>query len=245
MNENFALVIDSTSKFSDVWFPYFGELNKFFPKEVKKYLVTDVCDVDLKTENLNNIYYNNSDSYREQFLGSLKQIEEEYMLYNSEDYILYNNVNFDEILALVDVLENDLLYDFIKLIKGPEKTTPYKTKHPHLHVIDKSRNFFAQQASIWRTKSFINVFENSKPNSGRRELEPNGSEVCRRIGINGLQHHTGAEKKRGRHHYDSIIFPCITTAVTVGKWNVTEYGGELNHIFNEYNIDPNIRGITK
>ena len=41
MIENLALVIDSTSKYSDVWPPYFGQLNKFFPNDIKKYLFTD------------------------------------------------------------------------------------------------------------------------------------------------------------------------------------------------------------
>lgn len=242
--DKLALVIDSTSKYSDAWLPYFGQLNKFFPKEIKKYLVTDVMPFDVKTENLVPIYYSNNDSYRNQFLGSLKKIEEKYMLYNSEDYILYDTVNVEEIENLVNLLEEDGLYDFIKLLKGPERVTPYKETYPHVHVIDKSFNLFAQQVSIWRTQSFIDVFENSSPNNGRMEQEPQGSDVCRRIGINGLQYFKGDEPKRGRQHWDSGVFPCISTAITKGKWNLKEYRDILNELFKEYDINPSRRGVN-
>jgi len=240
-----ALVIDSTSKYSDVWTPYFGQLKKFFPKEIKKYLITDEMPFDVEIENLTPVYYDNAESYRNQFLKSLKQVKEKYMLYNSEDYILYNSVDIDEILALVELLEEDGLYDFVKLIKGPERTTEYSSNYPNVRVIDKGNNFFAQQASLWKTASLIDVFENSVPSNGRMEQEPQGSDVCKKIGINGLQYHIGTEVKRGSQHWDSIIFPCIATAVTKGKWNTREYGKELNEMFEEYGVKPETRGKNK
>lgn len=245
INNKIALVIDSTSKYSDVWIPYFGELKRFFPNEIKKYLCTDVINVDLDVENMIPLYYNNEDSYRNQFLNCLKRVEEKYIIYNSEDYILYNVVDIEEIQLLVDILENDTDYDFVKFIKGPELTTKYSDDYPNLHIIDKKYNLFAQQASLWKTESLIKVFENSLPENGRMQQEPMGSEVCRRIGIGGLQHHIGFEMKRGGHHWDSIIFPCTATAVCKGKWNTGEYDDKLEPLFRKYNIDPKKRGVNK
>lgn len=244
MKNKLALVIDSTSKYSDVWIPYFGELKRFFPNEIKKYLCTDVVNVDLDVENMTPLFYNNNDSYRNQFLGCLKQVEEKYIIYNSEDYILYNVVDIDEIQVLVDVLENDSNYDFIKFIRGPERTTKYSIDYSNLQIIDKFYNFFAQQASLWKTQSLINVFENSVSENGRMEQEPMGSEVCRRIGIGGLQYCTGFEIKRGGQHWDSTIFPCIATAVCRGIWNTGEYDDKLESLFEKYNINPEERGMN-
>jgi len=242
--DNLSLVIDSTSRYSDAWKPYFGELNKYFPKEIKKYLITDIMPFDVETENLIEINYSNDDSYRNQFLNALKQVEEEYMIYNSEDYILYNKVDMDEIWKLVELLENDGLYDFIKLLKGPELTRPYKTEYPNVHVIDNSYNFFAQQVTLWRTQSMIDIFENSNPENGRMQQEPMGSEVCRRIGINGLQYFSGKEIKRGSQHWDSAIFPIIATAIVKGEWNTGEYGDKLEPLFETYDINPKERGTN-
>jgi len=242
MNKSFALIIDSTSKYSDVWIPYFGQLKKFFPKEVKKYLFTDKYE-NFEFDNLTPIFYSNDDSYRNQLLNCLKQVEEEFILYNSEDYILYDQVNMNELEYSISILENDSNYDFVKYIKGPERTFDYSENHPNIKIIDKNdSNFFAQQASIWRTKSLIKIFENSNPNNGRMQQEPGGSEICRRIGIGGLQYHTGKEIKRGQVHYDSLVFPCVATAITKGRWLTSEYGDILDPMFEEYKINPYFRG---
>lgn len=44
------------------------------------------------------------------------------------------------------------------------------------------------------------------------------------------------ENKRGMLHYDSNIFPYITTAINKGQWNMSEYSMELTKLFNEYGI---------
>lgn len=242
MIDNICLVVDTTSKYSDVWKPYFDRLKKFFTNEIKVYVFTDNSD-NLDYSNAQPIYYDNSESYRNQFLSCLKQIPEKYMIYNSEDYILYKPVDVNKILNLISILESEGNYDFIKFIKGHEPTVNFKN-YENLHVIDRnSTNFFAQQASLWKTQSFLNVFESSNPENGRMQQEPLGSSVCRNIGINGLQYFEGTEYKRGLYHYDSNIYPCIATAINKGKWNLTEYYDLLNPVITEYKINPSIRGI--
>jgi hypothetical protein len=239
MIDNLALVIDSTSKYSDAWPLYFGGLNNFFPDNIKKYLFTDKY-WDVGCDNIQPVLYKNKDSYRNQFLNCLKQVNEKYIIYNSEDYILYNNTNIDEIEFLIDTLEINP-YSFVKFIKGPEHTTP--TDHPNIHIIDQSDvNLFAQQAALWKTKSLIDIFENSPPNNGRMQQEPGGSLICRKLGITGLQYHSGLETKRGIYHWDSEIYPCTATAISKGKWNLSEYQEILNPLLKKYKINPNIRG---
>lgn len=237
--DNLALVIDTTSKYSDVWPMYFGQLDKHLGPQFKKYLFTDYC-LGISGENMVRVYYDNVDSYRNQILNCLKQVEEEYIIYNSEDYVLYGDVNMDNVVWLLKYLKDG--YDFIKFIKGPEKT---QLLEDDVHIIDPNDdNFFAQQCSIWRTESLIRVIEKNPLNSGRMEVEPAGSAICRTLGIKGLQYFEGTEKKRGLHHYDSFIWPSIATAVVKGKWNVREYPNELIPLFEEYNINPNDRGTV-
>ena len=235
-----ALIIDTNSRYSDVWAPCFGRLEKFFPKSIKKYIFVDIASEEIP-EDIQPVYYDDEDTYRNQFLGCLEQINEDYILYSSEDYILYDKTHEEKLLYLVDVLESNSA-NFIKLIKGPESVSPYKDYADIFSIDAADSNFFAQQASIWRTRDFESVFRASPSTNGRMQQEPQGSEVCRRIGIsNGLQHHSGGNK-RGIFHYDSTIFPCIATAVVKGKWNISEYFLELMEVFEEYNIDVNTRG---
>lgn len=239
-----ALVIDTTSRYSDIWPMYFGQLNRFFPQEISKYLFVDECSSN-PIDNLIVVKYDNNDSYRNQFLNCLRQVKEPYIVYNSEDYILYNKVFFERIYELVEILKREGSYrSFVKLIKGPESTFQYGL-HPHLHIIDDAdSNLFAQQVSIWRTDDLIRIFEYSHPNNGRMQQEPGGSAVCRRLDIHGLQYFKGIEKKRGIYHYDSDIFPSIATAIVKGKWNINEYSDILPPLVSEYNIDTSLRGVS-
>jgi hypothetical protein len=60
--------------------------------------------------------------------------------------------------------------------------------------------------------------------------------------ISGLYYYQN-EFKRGGNHYNSSIYPYIATALVKGKWNTLEYGEELSSMFNDYHINPIIRGV--
>jgi hypothetical protein len=244
-----ALVIDTNSRYSDVWSPCFGRLEKFFPKGLKKYVCVDKGfeekphTVNTVPEDFVKLLYDDNETYRNQFLGCLEQIEEEFILYTSEDYILFDLVNQEKISYILEALSNSD-YSFVKLTKGPEEVSPHKG-YEKLFVIDPNgSNFFAQQASVWRTRDFERMFRASPESNGRMQQEPGGSDVCRSIGMTkGLQYHD-CEKKRGLFHYDSSVFPHIATAVVKGKWNIKEYFLELMDVFDEYSIDMSSRGTN-
>ena len=235
MNNDFVLIVDTNSNYSDVWEPCFSRLNKY-ASGIKKYVFTD--STTGIPDDYHPIVYDNSESYRNQLLSCLKQVPEPLMIYTSEDYILYDYVKQDKISEIAKILTiSD--YSFCKFIKGPEQTSQY---FQNLYEIDQNdSNFFAQQASIWRTRDFQKVFETAPPENTRMQHEPGGSAICRQLGFKGLQHYSGT-KKRGIHHYDSDIYPCIATAVVKGLWNLSEYPKEMQEMMNEYKINYTIRG---
>jgi len=245
MNKDIALVIDTTSRYMDVWDACFGRLRQHFPDEIKKYVFTDPVEYDFD-KGYQVVNYDNRDSYRNQFLNCLREIEEPYILYSSEDYVLYDDVSLEKIKSLVGALKKDPDYSFIKLIRGPETLLGRYNlqEHDDLFVINSAdSNFFAQQASIWKTSDFIKVFEASPSENGRMQQEPGGSAICRSLGLAGLQCYNG-EALRGLCHHDSTVYPYIATAVVKGQWNVSEYRNELNKVFSEYSINPLLRGIS-
>jgi len=235
--DNIALIVDTHSNYSDVWAPCFGRLDRYC-NNIKKYAFVD--NSTGLPENINPIIYDNNQSYRNQFLSCIKQVKEKYILYTSEDYILYDHVNLEEIDNLCDILDNTD-YNFVKLLKGHERVTPFKS-YKNLFEIDRNdNNFFAQQASIWNTRNFEKIFSTAPEENTRMQHEPMGSEICRALGYKGLQYYSGTPK-RGIIHYDSSIYPYIATAVVKGLWNLSEYYIEMLEVFQEYGIDPNTRG---
>ena len=102
---NIALIIDTNSNYSDVWAPCFGRLERY-AKGIKKYAFTDTPSgiTDIPSD-VTPITYDNSESYRNQLLSCLKQIEEKYIIYTSEDYILFNQVHVSAIDKISIVLD--------------------------------------------------------------------------------------------------------------------------------------------
>jgi hypothetical protein len=238
----FSLVIDTTSKYSDIWPMTFGQIEELFPKEILKRIFVDPIDFNYNIYHKISIY-NNQDSYRNQMVQCLNTVEEQFILYTSEDYILYNTVDYTKLLYLIDLMITDPSISFIKLTKGPEQLISNYKDMLFLNIIDTNdRNFYAQQATIWRTNSFRTIFNMSDTNNNRIDQETTSSELCKRIGLMGLQCYND-EPKRGQFHYDSYVYPHIATAITRGKWNISEYKNELLPLLKKYNIDPNIRGI--
>ena len=153
-------------------------------------------------------------------------------------YILYNQVQLEEIENVSNVLD-ETNYSFCKFIKGPELTSHFKD---NLYIIDQGDpNFFAQQASIWKTRDFQSIFEAAPSENTRMQHEPGGSDICRQLGLSGLQYFSNTNK-RGIHHYDSEIFPCIATAVVKGLWNMSEYPNEMADVVREFKINISSRG---
>lgn len=236
MNNNISLIVDTNSNYSDVWTSCFSRLDKYC-KDIKKYAFVD--DSSDLPENIIPIIYDNNESYRNQFLSCIKKVPEKYILYTSEDYILYDYVDLKKINELCKLLD-DTDFNFVKLIKGSENVFPYSE---NLFEIDtKDKNFFAQQASIWNTRDFEKIFETAPGNNTRMQHEPMGSSICRSLGYRGLQYYSGTPK-RGIAHYDSSIYPYIATAVVKGLWNFSEYAEELSEVFKEYGIDYTLRGL--
>ena len=96
--------------------PCFGRLKKILPESIKIRFVNPTDHVF--DEGFYQVNYDDSESYRNQFLSCIKKVQEPYILYTSEDYILYDQVKEDKINQLVKVLSEDSDYNSIKLIKG-------------------------------------------------------------------------------------------------------------------------------
>ena len=77
----------------------------------------------------------------------------------------------------------------------------------------------------------------------QNSFEFQASKTCRELGIQGLFCYYG-ENKRGMYHYDSSVFPHISTALVKGRLNMTEYPSEMSKLIKKYKIDITKRGWT-
>lgn len=241
--ENVGLVVNTVSSYSDLWKMFFGQLEKHFPNN-KVYVFTDV------SEGLPNycipILYNPKNNFRTQYLTCIKQVPEKFVIYLNDDYILYDNVNVELINQYVNIMNLDNTIAFIKTNRNNNTTSKkYNGRDDLYYLSPHGEYFFSQNVAIWRTDVLTKIHELGPDwhiaNTRGMQFEHAANDICKNLKINGLYAYHG-EPKRGVHHYDSIVFPYIASAIIIRRWNIKEYSKELIPLLNEYGIDLKIRG---
>lgn len=181
------------------------------------------------------IVYDESLSYSKRMIYCLQRIAADTILYQHEDMVLYDKPR----LRLIEYLINNEYMDFLRLCRTGTLNMGNPIKKD-IFNINGSKDFFAVQPTVWNRRKLIEFFEQAGDMT-IWELEENGIEMSKKIGINGALYFENEPKRGG--HYDSSIWPYVATAIVKGKWNFLEYP-ELVEILEKYNVDPKIRGIV-
>jgi hypothetical protein len=245
---NIALVINTVSKNSDIWDMFFGQIEKHFPISAKKYVFTNDTPKKLPPD-CQTVYYNKEETYQEQFSSCIDAVKEEYCIYVSEDYILYDNVRADLIENYCDILDNNQNISFIRFMRGGVVDMGLANYRHYENLFELSNRvpyFYTNQVALWRTKDLKKIHKlgpklHIANEDWENSFEFQATKVCQDLGIKGLHCYYG-EKKRGLYHYDTIVFPHISTALVKGKWNLSEYPTELNDLLELYGMDHTLRG---
>ena len=181
------------------------------------------------------IKYNDKLTYKNRVLSCLNDIDDnEIVLFCHEDMFLYNKPNFEIIDEYIDLVKNDNC-ELIKLIRAFENLDK-SNLHKKLFK-NPDKQLFSIQPTIIKIKTLKHIYK-TVPGDNIWEFEANTSKKYLKDLISLCSFDPDLDKKRGKFHYDSSVYPYICTAVIKGKWNFKEYKKELFEIF--YNKKFNI-----
>jgi hypothetical protein len=183
--------------------------------------------------------YSNADPYYKHWINALKHVQDDYFIYNQEDFLLYDKVQYDILVELKDFLVNNPKYSFVRLIKSGQNLTNIPVGNNVYSIGYNSYPLYSMQATIWNKQRFIELYNSAKQVKWFESEDYEKS--CRSLGIVGVYYYNNEQARGG--HYDSSVYPYIATAVVKGKWNIGEYPLELGNILSENNININNRGI--
>ena len=245
LNQDVSIVVNTTSKNEDVWKMFYGQFQKHFPQRILIYTFNDALSTEFIGETF---LYDKNLKFRSQFLSCIRKVPEDYCIFISEDYILYDDADIELIEYLRDVLDQNKNLSFVRFSKGvnPKKTS-YKNSEDLFELSNLNPYFYSQSAALWRTKDLEKIFENGPDlhiagKGGDDHFENGAQQTCRDLGLKGLCYYNN-EPKRGMYHHDCSILPHIATALVKGKWNLSEYYKELMPLLIEYQINSSDRGI--
>lgn len=226
------LIIYTHSDYKDVWKLLFGQLKKYLPNQ-KVYVLSNSEHSEIPDE-YTTIVYDDSKIYTERLKYCLSQIDEEVVLFQHEDMILFDEPKVELFNKYINYVKKDMV-DSVKLIYVMENDVVSDIDST---LISNQYSKFSIQPTLIKLKNFVSLLESTQPlNIWDFELAvpAEGKHYMVRL---------GEERKRGMYHCDSIIYPYIATAIVKGKWNYGEYMKELDKLFNEYGIVPFERGIA-
>jgi hypothetical protein len=237
-NNNLSLFVYTNSDYHDVLIPCLKRIRKYFPSE-RVYVASNETNNSIIENGCIFIEYNNDLIYSEKLYQTLNKIQEEYIVYLHEDMILYDKPNLEEIMKIKEIMETKRI-DFVRFCinDGTQDQEVFIDSNLRSYI---GEYYFSVQPTIWKTESLKQFME--KESKGIWDLESFSQKSCRER-FKGYTYSTLKEKKRGLGHKDSLIFPYMATAVTKGKWNISEYREEILNMFEEYNLDKKVRGTN-
>jgi hypothetical protein len=266
--DDLAIVCYTHSNCADMWPMYLGQMNKYLPEfkdrhwvitngsipaddnERQKLLSSDEAIRKLLSglRGVDVAFYDDSTPYWTHWIEGLKHVNTEFFLYMQEDYLLYDDVDLGLLSRYLVLLRQPHVFgagkraSFVRLIRSGIGTANPDCLPDTIHRFPRDAAYpFSMQATIWRKEDFIRLYETARVEDHRDETA--FFPAMRQLNLRGLYHYAG-EPKRGRDHYDSSVFPYISTAVVSGKWNLAEYPEELGRLLDEYRIDPSVRGMV-
>lgn len=237
--KNLALFTWTHTEMEDVFPVYFGSIGKYFPQVEKSYVAINALSKIISDEHLQ-LVNDENDTYASRILGCLNIIEEEYVLYMQEDFLLYDKVPIREFNKALNFLKKNEEFSCVKLLRSGADTLEEKLATN----IYKSCDYYSavHQVSIWRKDHLVEIINTLNPAHLRNfEYAGNASRVMHQLGYESAFYFSESSPHRGGH-FDSKAYPYIATALIKGKWNTAEYQKEIDQLAEEYSIDINQRG---
>lgn len=231
-----GLVTYTNSNLEDVWPVYFGQLDKHL-HGIKSYIFADKKP---KVSKMHKFFsYDNDDPYYKQYTGCLDKVNEDFIIYSQDDFVMYGDVSSESLDAYCNFLNNSD-YSFVRLIRCGYKTPLLNKAAENLYEVDvNSQDAFSMQATLWKKSALENLYKKVKSEKWYESSMWN--EACVEQDVRGVFVYKN-EKQRGKFHYDSDTFPYVCTALNKGLWNLNEYPDILGSILTSYDINPAERG---
>jgi hypothetical protein len=234
-----ALVINSHSSNIECLNLFFFCFETFIDQDYfnSVYLFIDECDYTAP-KYAKIINYDKKDSFKDQMVYCLSNVEEDILLYCNEDYLFYDAARIDIADKTLEELINSEL-SFVKFCYTDiEEYLEYK---PNLFLIDKNcKNTFSQTLSFWKTRDLLKIHENCpRSEIGAKgdifgHLEVAAIDVCKTLDVKGVCYYNN-EPKRGMVHFDTEVFPHIASAIERGGRWTADYPKELEKVIKLYN----------
>ena len=245
-----ARVMYTHTDYSDCWPIYFGQVLKYGNLFQKNYVFLDRYDERIP-DYFEQIIYDDTLTYTDRLGSCLEMVSEDVIFFEHEDMILFECPEVTQLQGYAKLIKKHRFhlfhrnrFDAIKLVNGGDYLSSPIRVHGIKYlrrILRSSQWIFSIQPSFWSRKSLLAIIRQNR-NRGIWDFEANAQKSIKKFRFRTalVVEDTGL---RGSAHFDSLVYPYIATAIVKGKWNISEYGVELEELAREYDVDLAVRGI--
>lgn len=236
--DNLAFVLYSHSSLKWIWPAFICEMDKYFPIECKRYsFLDDQYEQQLvEDKRFEPVEYSESHNYATRLLECLQYVDEEFVLIHHEDMIFYDYVDMEMFEYYFKIIENNNQFAYLKLIRGGVSNFEPVLFIDGVYNLQENEQYrYAVQPAIWRKSILIKILENCL-NCSIYEMEDKASKYMIENKVPVLFAYNKEDIKRGMYHWDNVKYPIISTALSKGKWQDSEYDIEIENLKREYNL---------
>jgi hypothetical protein len=241
----FPLVVYSHSSFSDCWEIAIEQAKIHMPDNCISIVLLSEDSEESRAsfeqlqagDNVELLCYQDSQPYTERLRTSFETLSETWPIiyFMHEDMPLFAPVDAPYLNALLHYLQeaNEL---FVKLVD----TSMVDEKHDHPAFPGLKWNIggysISVQPSLIKAKEFAAFLTNFRCSIYDFE------NLCE--GSNFKASAVAGEKRIGKYLLSNQRFPHIATAISKGKWCVSEWPDEIHQLAKQYSIDISVRGMV-
>ena len=165
---NFALLIFSCDKFSDLWEAHITLLNKYWPnRKCKTYIVTDKVST-LVFDGIEIIACGDDSEMSDRVKYICNIIKEEYILLTLDDYFPYGNFEEEKFINLINFLKENN-GDYLRLFKEPKQEKRIKITDSIYQISKLHRYSINLYPGLWK-KEFLSSTVDESLNAWEYEV---------------------------------------------------------------------------
>lgn len=165
---NFALLIFSCDKFSDLWEAHITLLNKYWPnRKCKTYIVTDKVST-LVFDGIEIIACGDDSEMSDRVKYICNIIKEEYILLTLDDYFPYGNFEEEKFINLINFLKENN-GDYLRFFKEPKQEKRIKITDSIYQISKLHRYSINLYPGLWK-KEFLSSTVDESLNAWEYEV---------------------------------------------------------------------------
>lgn len=155
---NFALLIFSCDKFSDLWEAHITLLNKYWPnRKCKTYIVTDKVSSQ-KFDNIEIVACGDDTEMSDRVKFICSKIKEEYVLVTLDDYFPDGEFKEEKFESLVEFLKENN-GDYLRIFPRPKKEKRKKVTEEIYKISEIERYSINLYPALWKKDFFYSTVE--------------------------------------------------------------------------------------